>query len=105
MSKNAVQTSLNSIAQATNASGSPEQGSNRVRKNSRNPIIRKDEITPSNNDVWNYPSPGTGQVVTVQNNAATGVISRYGDKSNSLINEQLRQQDLKALQKKVASEE
>ena len=94
---------MNSNAQVTTVGG--ESGTNRHRKNSRNPIIRKDEIIPNNTDVWNYPSPGTAQVLTDANNAKiTGVISRYGDNSNSLINEQLRQQDLKAL-KKLASEE
>ena len=84
MQKNGgIQTSMNSIAQG----GVSDNPSTRLRKNSRNPIIKKDEIIPNNSDVWNYPS-GTAQTVNGSNKVVvTGVTTRYGD---SLINEQLR---------------
>ena len=93
---------MNSIAQC----GAQEHPSTRHRKNSRNPVIKKEEIIPPNNDGWNYPCPGTAQGVTASNSVVvSGVASRYGDNSNSLINEQLRQQDLKAMQAKAEADQ
>ena len=86
LNKNGLQTSVNSIAQC----GAQEHPSTRHRKNSRNPVIKKEEIIPPNNDGWNYPCPGIAQGVTASNSVVvSGVASRYGDNSNSLINEHI----------------